>query len=1593
MRDLDSDGYEDFIQVLSDLASENGIDLNYEQSIPVHEEPIKEYLEQVRGWSFDYRGEARVESIAKAMKDGEILPPIIVIDGKVVDGRHRLLAADALGKTSITVIHLSEKLMSYRSPREVTVQNKRFVPIKSFTLAQILKEVDPNHIHHAQYTSELEEPFVIRVYGSTMLFGTKSSKYAKNHTIWKQKVIFKDFVVIARDKEIPIGQAVRYAIENLDMNIRCQCPAQCFTGDTQVMLLDGTTASMAEIDSRVKSGEELWVYGADVKGDFVPDRITASRVAAHVNELVEVTLDNGEVIRCTDDHPFMLRDGSFLEAGELVEGTSLMPLYRAFYRGYEKVQLNSTGKLEATHLRVAKEVHKDSLVSIDQSEGVVVHHRNFKQSDNTPSNLEWMRKPDHIKFHRDLIHKNRDKMNEGRRRYLANGGLEKARAASSAGAIRVSESHSARMIKYHADLKANGYDYSAQVAKASEGSRINNSMFKTDNIILMAVSRVMSIISEAPTSSDFEKVVATKKKKFRWESFFKSYDRARYWYERLYANYLTAYQKEAPRLEMLSEIREVYEARWVSRPCAICGETFTPRLADQQTCLAKKCYSELKSRKHAGAWNHKVKSVRKVTLERSVPVYDITTEKTHVFTLAAGVIVHNCFWGYSYMGTQLNYLYGLPREGRFPKIRNPNLRGTVCKHSDKVMRWIMENEEEIVRYFEQLYRNVDFAKELERHERENPDLARQQEAERRAEEAAHDQAEAEAQARAEEEARKSAEFDAHESRSREGNPEDGENSEGNPDKKKGAFQSLVSNTVESGEATYVFSASWKLRSKELIRDLVPTKMKGRSLLKMLKRHGVSNDEILYTDLDRFLGTDHQVSAEEVIAHMEENGVNLSDVKLVKPTPDKNSKYYSIALASFFDKADAESFDDMVMMLENDGDLYRRYMRYPELADDEYWASTVLNSVYPNFKDPARYSKYSTPGGRDYTEMLHVMDTPFARFKERMRKKYSKTADDYWQKLMTPEELDTYSRLARERSGRENQHWWQENVIAHSRFSVRAIHGFGRTLLVDEIQSDWHQAGKSRGYRDPRDPQGSGDSDRFLRETWKKQVTPLIKDLVESYRVRAKSAAEGLARRFKNANFVSEPPLDTVIDGIADAALRGEEYRVSLHLIADSIEEVYPVTYDVGSTVTVRSMSGNVVSFLNLEELTPSRLPRDLSDVIRDAKQKDHDYAKSVTHAPFSDTWVNMAFNRLVAEAIERDCKSLAWVDGDAQIRRYKELDEKQQAGMKVFYDDRLVKVATKFAKRYGTSVERASVTAGNGERNNVYIVRIDPKTVRDFEDGVYMFQEKRGGFRNLVRSARADSERPKMPSDEELREQYEFYQEVAPGILNGVESLEEWIRVRRAYTQREIDRYDRISKLTPEDSLEPEDLADRGFDEDDFLETHRTGHISPTAYKEYNTAGNWDRDQENWPGKFNTVESRPVKVGEITLKDGTVLDVRSSGERLQYTYFDEDTLTHRRDEEGKLLYRPDSELEAEGLPTHDTALYAFDGKQLAGVVSDEFGTDGIWVNPRYQGRGLGTQLLRMFRKQFKYPRGKIGQMTPDGENLTRAYFRRYGKRG
>ena len=147
------------------------------------------------------------------------------------------------------------------------------------------------------------------------------------------------------------------------------------------------------------------------------------------------------------------------------------------------------------------------------------------------------------------------------------------------------------------------------------------------------------------------------------------------------------------------------------------------------------------------------------------------------------------------------------------------------------------------------------------------------------------------------------------------------------------------------------------------------------------------------------------------------------------------------------------------------------------------------------RDGSRMPKFERddlklPGGENYRELLLTLPAPQTAmeasqaYTDRMEAKYG---PDYSQSDLTPEEraedLEHGRRVFNER-GKVVQrfasgHYEQPNILAHIRFNERADAEGKRVLFIEEIQSDWAQLGRKRGFDrardvDPDDPHVAPD---------------------------------------------------------------------------------------------------------------------------------------------------------------------------------------------------------------------------------------------------------------------------------------------------------------------------------------------------------------------------------------------------------------------------------------------------------------------------------------------------------------------------------------
>ncbi len=208
----------------------------------------------------------------------------------------------------------------------------------------------------------------------------------------------------------------------------------CFTGDTLVATCDEAGSSrIDDIVNRWNSGDtDIWTFSYDLeKRSIVASRVTGAKCNG-VKRVLTITLDDGSTIRCTSDHRFMLKDGSYMEAKDLTPGVALMRFSRAGFRAsYRYVQTHDRG-WKPEHILVA-----EAVAGRYCTKGEHVHHRNFKRKDNRPANLEIMTEHDHISLHAKINNlrfsdlKEREKMSIAMKaRWQVGGGLRRNVEAS-----------------------------------------------------------------------------------------------------------------------------------------------------------------------------------------------------------------------------------------------------------------------------------------------------------------------------------------------------------------------------------------------------------------------------------------------------------------------------------------------------------------------------------------------------------------------------------------------------------------------------------------------------------------------------------------------------------------------------------------------------------------------------------------------------------------------------------------------------------------------------------------------------------------------------------------------------------------------------------------------------------------------------------------------------------------------------------------------------------------------------------------------------------------------------------------------------------
>ena len=207
----------------------------------------------------------------------------------------------------------------------------------------------------------------------------------------------------------------------------------CFTKDTKIKLADGRNLTFGELIKEHKEGRKNYTFAINTESKKIEIAEIKNPRKTRLNaEIIKVTLDNGEEIRCTPGHLFMLRDGVYKKARELKPEDSLMPLYWKHcdgkndpaLKGYEEIYQPLQKNWGLTHHLADEWNLKNNIYK--KNSGRIRHHRDFHKLNNSPDNIQRLQWNEHWRVHQEIAgwrHKNDPeyvrKIAEGRKKFFS----------------------------------------------------------------------------------------------------------------------------------------------------------------------------------------------------------------------------------------------------------------------------------------------------------------------------------------------------------------------------------------------------------------------------------------------------------------------------------------------------------------------------------------------------------------------------------------------------------------------------------------------------------------------------------------------------------------------------------------------------------------------------------------------------------------------------------------------------------------------------------------------------------------------------------------------------------------------------------------------------------------------------------------------------------------------------------------------------------------------------------------------------------------------------------------------------------------------
>ena len=450
---------------------------------------------------------------------------------------------------------------------------------------------------------------------------------------------------------------------------------------------------------------------------------------------------------------------------------------------------------------------------------------------------------------------------------------------------------------------------------------------------------------------------------------------------------------------------------------------------------------------------------------------------------------------------------------------------------------------------------------------------------------------------------------------------------------------------------------------------------------LMKSPDVKKEELQFTGLDEFLRDKPNVTKQEVQDFLANNRVDVKEV--------------TYGSQDFSKLPDTQLQNEYVRVrgykpVDNYGDVMSREEIISELSGAQA-------------DDLTKYSRYQLAGGENYREILltlpEAMPNPaieiqqYTKRMETMRELqnefanagnmekailFASKADDLQAYIKQLEKIP----VTRQTENFESSHFDQPNILAHMRVNDRIDADGKKMLLVEEIQSDWHQAGRERGYKT-----------KEGLEKWYNQNKldddPSFADL--------NSEQRSVIERNRDAGMGGD-------NAVPDAPFKDTWYQLALKRLtkyaADNGYERIGLTtgkqqaerFDLSKQLSrVGYRDGRLQGYDNDGALVMSKSvdPKELPDYVG------KELGQKIAVNAEKDAEIRKALRQAIKDDLPEDQIDALRNQLNAIPEEYSGLDlQVGGEGMKKYYDEIYPKFLDKYGKKYGAKVGETQITTG-----------------------------------------------------------------------------------------------------------------------------------------------------------------------------------------------------------------------------------------------------------------------------------------------------------